>query len=214
MYVVGLTGGMGSGKSTVARFLEELGLSVIDADEVAREIVAAGEPALAEIALRFGDHLVRGDGSLDRAGLAAVVFTDDEDLASLNAITHPRIAGRIAERLEALAAADPAPALAVVDHPLLVENGLADRYDAVVVVLAPAEERVRRLADGRGIDPDDARARMAAQADDRERRAVATHVIVNDGDLRHLQTQVVEAHAALLQAAEATGESGSPADRR
>jgi dephospho-CoA kinase len=188
--VVGLTGGMGSGKSTVARLLADRGAHVIDADAVAREVVAPGEPALDEIAARFGGHLVRDDGSLDRAGLAALVFDDETARADLEAITHPRIAGRIEARLERFAAEAPPGSVAVVDHPLLVETGQADRFDALVVVLAPVDVRVERLAAGRGVDPEDARARMAVQADDDERRAVATHVIGNDGDLAALEREV------------------------
>lgn len=190
MIVVGLTGGMGSGKSTVARLLADRGAHVIDADAVAREVVAPGEPALDAIAARFGDHLVRDDGSLDRAGLAALVFDDAAALADLEAITHPRIAARIESRLERLAGEAPGGTVAVVDHPLLVETGQADRFDALVVVLAPVDLRVERLLAGRGVDPDDARARMAVQASDDERRAAATHVVTNDGDLAELEREV------------------------
>lgn len=185
MFLVGLTGGIGSGKSTVARRLAERGLTVIDADQVAREVVEPGEPALADIAARFGDHLVRADGSLDRQGLADVVFVDDEARRDLDRITHPRIAARIAERIAALDASwdRPGPPMAVVDHPLLIETGQVNRFDAVVVVLAPVEERVRRLVEQRGLGEADARARIAAQCTDDDRRAAATHVIDNAGDL-------------------------------
>lgn len=203
VFVVGLTGGMGSGKSTVARRLAELGAHVIDADAVAREVVAVGEPALAEIAACFGAHLLLDDGSLDRAGLAAVVFDDPEALAALNGITHPRIGERIEAHLERLRGELPADAVVVVDHPLLVETGQGDRFDALVVVLAPTELRVERLAAGRGIDPDDARARMAAQADDDQRRAAATHVVDNAGTLADLEARVDEIWGELRSVAAA-----------
>lgn len=190
MYVVGLTGGIGSGKSTVAARLAARGAHVIDADAVAREVVAPGEPALGAIAERFGHDLVGPDGALDRAGLAAIVFADDDALAALNAITHPAIARRIEVRLAELETSLPGDAVVVVDHPLLVETGQAHRFDALVVVLAPVDLRVARLETRRGIDPDDARARIAAQASDAERRAVADHVVDNDADLDALGERV------------------------
>lgn len=186
MYVVGLTGGMGSGKSTVARLLAELGAAVIDADEIAREVVEPGEPALDEIAQRFGHEVLRPDGALDRRALATVVFGDDEARADLEAITHPRIHTRIRERLEGHAHGR----VVVLDHPLLVETGQHRHVDAVVVVTAPLETRVERLAAGRDIAPEDARARIRAQSDDDARLAVADHVIDNSGDLRALEVQV------------------------
>lgn len=203
MYLVGLTGGIGSGKSTVARRLRELGCVVIDADEVAREVVAPGEPALDDLVERFGSSILRADGTLERSALARVAFADQEARADLDRITHPRIAARIAERVQELGSApDVGPdQLVVVDHPLLVETGQTDRFDAVVVVLADAELRVRRLIDGRGLDESDARARIRAQADDHERRAAASHVIDNDGDLTALRAQVDALHAALREAA-------------
>jgi len=200
MYLVGLTGGIGSGKSTVAKRLAASGVAVVDADQVAREVVAPGEPALVEIAERFGGHLVGADGRLDRAGLAAVVFVDDDARRDLDRIMHPRIAARIAERVAALETGwdRPGPPLAVVDHPLLVETGQARRFDAVVVVLAPEEQRIRRLVDQRGLDEGDARARLAVQCSDEDRRAAATHVVVNDADLPALLAQVDALHRRLL----------------
>lgn len=199
--VVGLTGGMGSGKSTVARMLVERGAHVIDADQVAREVVAPGEPALEELRRRFGDDVIGEDGTLDRAALAAVAFADEEQRQALNAITHPRIAERIVERVRSFSAPPGQPDLIVLDHPLLVETGQAAAMEAVVVVLAPVDVRVQRLAAGRGIDPDDARARIASQADDDQRRAVATHVIDNSGDLARLEAQVERVWADLVQRA-------------
>ena len=203
MYLVGLTGGIGSGKSTVARRLADHGLIVVDADQVAREVVAPGEPALADIAARFGEDLVRDDGGLDRPGLAAVVFVDDDARRDLDRIMHPRIAARIAERIATLEANwdRPGPPLAVVDHPLLIETGQATRFDAVVVVLAPEEIRVQRLVAYRGLDEADARARLAAQCSDDERRRVATHVIDNSGDLSALEAATDRLRADLLAAA-------------
>lgn len=191
MLVIGLTGGMGAGKSTVARLFAELGAHVIDADGIAREVVEPGEPALAAIAEEFGDDVLTEDGALDRAAMASIVFADRERLAALEAITHPAIRDRINERLVAHAAADDAARRVVVlDHPLLVETGLAAELEVVVVVTAPMDLRVERLAAGRDIDPDDARARMRNQAGDEEREDAATHVVRNDGDLDDLRDRV------------------------
>lgn len=198
MLVIGLTGGMGAGKSTVARLLAEHGAHVIDADAVAREVVAPGAPALAAIAEQFGDEVLTDDGALDRAAMAGIVFADEERLGALEAITHPAIRARIAELLrehEQAEAGEADERVVVLDHPLLVETGLADDLPVVVVVTAPEELRVQRLAAGRGIDPADARARMRSQASDEQRRAAATHVVRNDGDSDRLRRRV----AALWQ---------------
>lgn len=190
MYLVGVTGGIGSGKSTVAKAMHDRGWAVVDADEVAREIVASGQPALAALAERFGDQILQADGTLDRPGLARLAFADDRSRAALDRITHPHIAARIAGRLAELAADHdgPDPLIAVVDHPLLIETGQAGRFDAVVVVLAQEEVRVDRLVTQRGLDEDDARARIRAQTDDATRRRHATHVLVNDGTRDELLT--------------------------
>lgn len=200
MYLVAVTGGIGSGKSTVTARFAERGCPVIDADRVAREVVEPGEPALAELAERFGDEVIRSDGSLDRAALAAVVFVDGDARADLERITHPRVAARMAERIAELnAEPDARPhRVVVVDHPLLVETAQWGRFDAVVVVLAPESVRLQRLADERGMDPEDVRARIAVQASDAERRAVATHVVDNSGDLASLLAQADRIHADLL----------------
>ena len=193
MKVLGLTGGMGAGKSTVARFLAAHGAHVVDADQVAREVVEPGTPPLDAIAAEFGDEVLTGEGTLDRAAMAGIVFSDQERLQALEAITHPAIRERITELLlEHLAAeeSEPTQRVVVLDHPLLIESGLADDLPVVVVVTAPIELRVQRLAQGRGIDPDDARARMQAQADDDARLAVATHVVRNDGDEDDLRDRV------------------------
>ncbi|MBY8848265.1 dephospho-CoA kinase [Saccharothrix longispora] len=175
MLRVGLSGGIGSGKSTVAGRLAEHGAVVIDADRLAREVVEPGTDGLREIVEAFGEDVVR-DGALDRAALAARVFSDDAARATLNGITHPRIAARTAE----LIAAAPEDAIVVHDVPLLVENGMAPLYHLVLIVHAGVEERVVRLR-GRGMPEEDARRRIAAQADDERRRAVADVWLDNSG---------------------------------
>ncbi len=200
MYLVAVTGGIGSGKSTVSARLAHHGAEVIDLDEVAREIVQPGEPALEEIAARFGQDVVQADGTLDRAELARRAFVDDDSRRDLDRITHPRVASRIAERLTVLAAeahADPARII-VVDHPLLIETGQAGRFDAVVAVLADETLRIERLVERRGLDAEDVRARMRQQVDDEARRAAADHVVTNEGDLDTLNAEVdrLQAHLA------------------
>jgi dephospho-CoA kinase len=182
---VGLTGGVGSGKSTVSALLAERGAVVIDADAIAREVVEPGTPGLAAVVERFGPEILAPDGSLDRRKLASVVFADERARADLNAIVHPLVGART---VELMAAAAP-EAVIVYDVPLLVENGMAAGFDVVVVVLAAEETRVARLA-GRGMHEDDARARIKAQATDDERRAVADVVIDNDGTFDELRAQV------------------------
>ncbi len=193
MRLVGLTGGIGSGKSTVARLLAEHGAIVVDTDQVAREVVEPGEPALDAIAERFGPGVIDDEGGLDRPAMAAIVFGDDAARRDLEGITHPRIGERVAERIAQARAdeeADGRERLVVVDHPLLVESGAAAGYETVIVVEAPLEVRVQRLVEARGMDEADARARMKAQADDATRRAAATHVVDNSGDLDALEAQV------------------------
>lgn len=182
---IGLTGGIGSGKSTAAACFAELGATVIDADALAREALAPGTPGLAAVIDRFGDELLHADGSLDRPRLGELVFADGAALADLNAIVHPLVARRTAELTDA---AGPG-ATVVYDVPLLVENDLAAGFDAVVVVLAPLPLRLERLA-GRGMDERTARSRIAAQADDEQRRAVATEVLDNSGSVASLRAQV------------------------
>ncbi len=186
--MVGLTGGIGSGKSTVARLLADRGAFVVDADEVAREVVAPGTPGLARVVAEFGPGVVAADGSLDRAALARTAFSNENQRARLNAILHPLIARRTAE----LMASAPSNAARVHDVPLLAELGLADQYDLVIVVDAPDEVRLARLRD-RGIGEDDARARMAAQSSRDQRRAIADIVIDNSGNLEYLAGQVERA---------------------
>jgi dephospho-CoA kinase len=207
VFLVGLTGGIGSGKSTAAARFAELGVPVIDADAVARQIVEPGEPTLEALAGRFGEAILRSDGSLDRQALADIVFRDPTARADLDRLTHPRIAGRIATRIAELTASWDAagPPMAVVDHPLLIETGQAGRFDAVVVVLVSEEERVRRLVELRGLGEADARARIAVQTDDDTRRRVATHVLTNDGAVEDLRRQVDRLYAELVRAASVAG---------
>ncbi len=176
MLRVGLSGGIGSGKSTVARRLAEHGAVVIDADQLAREVVAPGTPGLAEIAEAFGPGVLDGQGALDRAALAAKVFSDDEARATLNGITHPRIGARTAE----LIGQAPDDAVVVHDVPLLVENGMAPMYHLVLIVDAAPDLRIARLK-SRGLTEQDARNRMAKQADEARRREVADVWLDNSG---------------------------------
>ena len=187
MLRVGLTGGAGAGKSTVAARLRELGAVVIDADALAREVLEPGSDGLRQVIAAFGEQVLRPDASLDRAALAAVVFADPERRRELEAITHPRIAARTSELL----AAAPDGAVVVHDVPLLVEKALAPAYDLVVVVDAPVERRVERLV-GRGLTEADARARIAAQATRAEREAVADVWLENDGSVADLVAAVDE----------------------
>jgi dephospho-CoA kinase len=196
---IAVTGGIGSGKSSVSACLAALGAVVIDADLIAREVVEPGTPGLAAVVAEFGTTVLRPDGALDRAALAGVVFTDPERRAALEAIVHPLVGARSAELL----AAAPPDAMVVYDVPLLAESaggalGRTGEFDAVVVVEAPLETRVRRLV-ARGLTADDARARIAAQASDEQRRSIADHVLVNDGDLDDL-TSAVDALWANLTA--------------
>jgi len=184
MLRVGLTGGIGSGKSTVARALARRGAVVIDADAIAREVVEPGQPGLAAVVERFGAGVLDGDGRLDRPKLAALVFEDASARADLNAIVHPRVAAETARRIGAA----PSDAVVVIDVPLLVEAARSG-YDLVVIVEAPETVRLERLV-GRGMNPDDARKRMAAQATDAERRRVADVILDNSGSEDDLERQI------------------------
>ncbi|RZU31435.1 dephospho-CoA kinase [Blastococcus saxobsidens] len=187
MLRIGLTGGIGSGKSTVSALLAERGAVVVDADRIAREVLEPGTPGLAAVVTEFGPDVVAPDGSLDRAALAAVVFSDDAARRRLDAIVHPLVRRRTAE----LVAAAPPDAVVVNDVPLLVETGQAGSYDLVLVVEADAQTRVARLV-GRGLAEVDARARIAAQATDEQRRAAADVVLDNSGTPQRLAEQVEE----------------------
>lgn len=185
---IAVTGGIGSGKSAVTARLAARGAVVVDADQIAREAVEPGTPGLAAVVEEFGAAVLRPDGSLDRAALAAIVFADAERRAALEAIVHPLVGRRSQELLDAA----PPGAVVVYDVPLLAETaalGRADDFDAVVVVVAPLETRVERLV-ARGLTEADARARIAAQASDEQRLALADHVIDNGGGLAELGAAV------------------------
>ncbi|WP_434744047.1 dephospho-CoA kinase [Micromonospora sp. SH-82] len=186
MLRVGLTGGIGSGKSAVARRLRESGAVVIDADQVAREVVAPGTPGLAEVVAAFSDRVLTPQGALDRAALGALVFADEQGRRRLEAITHPRVRSRTVE----LMAATPPDAVVVNDVPLLVEVGLAPTYHLVVVVQTAVPIRLARLSQDRGMDRSEAERRIAAQTDDDRRRAAADVLVTNDGTLDELHAQV------------------------
>ena len=185
MLRIGLTGGIGSGKSTVSRLLGEHGAVVVDADVIAREVVAPGTPGLAAIVEAFGPTVLAADGSLDRPGLAAVVFADPQARRRLDGIVHPLVRARAGE----LEAAAPADAVVVHDVPLLAETGQGSSYDLVVVVEADPAVRVARLVQ-RGLTADDARARIAVQATDEQRRVIADVVLDNSGTPEQLAEQV------------------------
>ncbi|MER5336325.1 dephospho-CoA kinase [Micromonospora sp. NPDC002717] len=186
MLMVGLTGGIGSGKSAVASRLADRGAVVIDADQVAREVVTPGTEGLAEIVAAFSDRVLDAGGALDRAALGAVVFADEAARRRLEGIIHPRVRARTAE----LAAAAGSDAIVVNDVPLLVEVGLAPTYHLVVVVQTAVATRLARLARDRGMDRAEAERRIAAQADDARRRAAADVVLTNDGSLADLHAAV------------------------
>ncbi|KOU36736.1 dephospho-CoA kinase [Streptomyces sp. WM6378] len=199
MLKVGLTGGIGAGKSEVSRLLVSYGAVLIDADRIAREVVEPGTPGLAAVVEAFGPGILSADGTLDRPKLGGIVFSDPEKLATLNKIVHPLVGARSAE-LESTAGPD---SVVVHDVPLLAENGLAALYDLVVVIDATPETQLDRLVRLRGMTPDEARARMAAQADRAQRLAVADLVIDNDGPLEALEPQVRKVWEELVERAAA-----------
>jgi dephospho-CoA kinase len=188
--LVGLTGGIGAGKSTVSALLAERGAVIVDADQVARDLQRPGSPVVVRMAERFGAQILRDDGSLDRAAVASIVFGDSPEaqqaLADLNAITHPAIQDEIRRRIEAEVDTDH---VVVLDHPLLGEHP-RDDLAATIVVDVPVELAVRRLVDTRGMDEKDARNRIASQISRERRLERATHVLDNGGDLDHLRHQV------------------------
>ncbi|MGW2634103.1 dephospho-CoA kinase [Streptomyces chattanoogensis] len=188
MVKVGLTGGIGAGKSEVSRLLASYGAVIVDADKIAREVVEPGTPGLAAVVEEFGEDVLTPDGTLDRPKLGGIVFADPAKLRALNAIVHPLVGARSAE-LEASAGPD---AVVVHDVPLLTENGLAPLYDRVVVIDATPETRLDRLVRLRGMAEGEAKSRMAAQATREQRLAVADFVIDNDGPLEALEPQVRE----------------------
>jgi dephospho-CoA kinase len=201
MLFVGLTGGIGSGKSSVAARLRELGAIVIDSDRLAREAVEPGTEGHAEVVARFGAGVLAADGSIDRAALAAKIFGDPEARKALESIIHPRVRARTAE----LAMAAPPGSVVVNDVPLLVEAGLATAYQLVIVVLAGEDVRVARLVADREMSEAEARARIAAQATDEQRRAVADVLVVNEGTLDELRAEVDRAWRQRIQPAAQAG---------
>ncbi|GAB1646106.1 dephospho-CoA kinase [Krasilnikovia sp. MM14-A1259] len=211
MLMVGLTGGIGAGKSAVAQRLVARGAMLIDADRLAREVVAAGTDGLAEVVEAFGPAVVGADGELDRPALGARVFGDEAARRRLESIIHPRVRARTAE----LAARAPSDAIVVNDVPLLVETGLAPSFHLVVVVEADPQTRISRLVEHRGMTPEDAAARIAAQADDDRRRAAADIVVANDAGLAELEARVDALWRDRLRPYEENLRAGSaaPADR-
>lgn len=205
MLNVGLTGGIGAGKSEVSRLLAGYGAVVVDADRIAREVVEPGTPGLDAVVAAFGDAVLTAEGTLDRPRLGSIVFADPAKLQTLNAIVHPLVGTRSAE-LQAAAGAD---AIVVHDVPLLAENGLAPLYDLVVVVDAAPETQLTRLVALRGMAEEEARARMAAQATREQRLAVATLVIDNDGPLEALEPQVRKVWEELAARAAERSNSGA-----
>ena len=196
MPLVALTGGIASGKSTIARRLAVHGAVVVDADQLVREVQAPGSPVLAAIAAAFGDGMLRPDGSLDRAALGARVFGDDDAIARLNAIVHPAVREESARRFAAAFAADPA-AVVVYDVPLLVEARVDDPWELIVVAHAPAEVRLRRLVELRGMSAADAEARLASQVPDEARLRIADVVVDTAGTIDDTNRQVDELWAEL-----------------
>ncbi len=187
--LIGLTGGIGAGKSTVAQLFEERGVPIVDADAIARDVVKPGEPALAELVEHFGDSILGAAGELNRGKLAEVAFADAESHEALNAIMHPAISAETAKRIDALRGDH---SVIVHDVPLLVEAGLAGNYDLTVLVDTPAQIRLQRLTELRGMDPEDAKKRIAAQATDEQRRAACDVALDNSGDIEHLRAQFEE----------------------
>lgn len=188
MKLVALSGGIASGKSTIARRLSELGAVHIDADALAREAVAPGSPGLQAIRERFGDSVIAADGSLDRPALGQLVFSDPDRLAALNGIVHPEVRRLAQERLDEIERADPR-AVVIYDVPLLVEAGVDLPWDLVVIAEAPAEVRRQRMVELRGMSPEEAERRIANQASDEERRAVADVVVDTGGSIERTLEQ-------------------------
>ncbi|MEU2889762.1 dephospho-CoA kinase [Streptomyces albidoflavus] len=193
MLIVGLTGGIGAGKSEVSRLLVEHGAHLVDADRIAREVVEPGTPGLAAVVEAFGESVLAADGSLDRPRLGEIVFADPERRAVLNGIVHPLVGARSAE----LQSQAPQDGVVVHDVPLLTENGLAELYDLVIVVDVEPATQVERLMRSRGMSEEEAGARMAAQAGREERLAVADIVIDNEVSLDALRGRVAEVWAEL-----------------
>lgn len=187
-----LTGGIGSGKSTVAQLFAQRGATVIDADAISRSLMEPGQQVLADVVATFGDHLLDDSGRLERQALANMVFNDETARERLNAIVHPAVRAESQRQREAALAADAEHAVIIQDIPLLVETGQADQFDGVIVVETDHAVRLHRLVETRGMDTADANARMAAQATDAQRRAVADWIIENSGSLADTEAQVAK----------------------
>ncbi len=196
MRVIGLTGGIASGKSTAARTLAELGARVVDADEVAREIVAPGQPALAEIVRTFGREMLLSDGTLDRKRLGALIFADADKRRALNAITHPRIAMETQARLGRLR--EEGVPVAIYEAALLVENRVHEALDGLIVVVCDEATQLERLIARDGYSEADARARIAAQAPVAEKRKAATWVVDTSGPLADTKKQLARVWEEIL----------------
>jgi dephospho-CoA kinase len=200
MLLVGLTGGIGSGKSTVAELLSERGAVVIDADDLSRGAVALGTDAFERVVETFGREILGADGDIDRAKLADVVFTDPERLRELEAIVHPEVARLFAEAVEPYRDTD---RVVVYTVPLLAERGLSDGFDVVVVIVADVDRRIERLMRDRGMTANEVRVRVAAQLSDEERAQVADMMLDNDGEPGRLVPQVNRLWTELIKRAEA-----------
>ena len=191
MKIIGLTGGIGSGKSTVARSLQKHGFPIVDADLIAREIVEPGQPALAELAKEFGEDILNADGSLDRGLLASRAFTNKDTTQRLNDITHPRINQRTQELFDE--ARENGAEAVIYDMPLLIDKGLHKDMDATIVVHAAEHVRLERLTTKRGLDVDDVRRRINAQIDDETRKQHADILLDNNGTEEDLTKQIAQA---------------------
>ncbi|MEX2619869.1 MAG: dephospho-CoA kinase [Egibacteraceae bacterium] len=204
MFLVGLTGGIASGKSEVGERFVMAGAELVDADEIAREVTLPGEEPYRKVVEHFGTEILDEDGFIDRAALGGIIFADPGRRAVLNELTHPPVVARIADYLELLTAFD---GLVVLDVPLLVEAGMEDGFEAIVVVACDPETQVRRLVERRGATEAAARARLAAQAPLDDKIAVATHVIWNDGTLVELYEQADTVAAELAARAREKAEA-------
>ncbi|HEX2266572.1 MAG TPA: dephospho-CoA kinase [Actinomycetota bacterium] len=202
MLLVGLTGGMGAGKSTVARMLESRGAVVIDADVLARQALLPGTPGYTKVTELFGPDIIGPDGDIDRAALAKRVFSNDEARVALESITHPEVFRLLSESLEDYQDTD---RIVVFDAPLIVEAGFQDACDAIVVVISPEEAQLARVMEERGMTEDAARARLRAQAPTAEKERVADFVIRNDGTIEELENAVDALWNELSEAARAKG---------
>lgn len=192
-----LTGGIGSGKSTVATYFADRGATIIDADAISRSLMEPGQQVLTDVVAAFGKHLLDETGRLDRQALADIVFNDDEARQRLNSIVHPAVRAESVRQRDEAMAADPQHAVIIQDIPLLVETGQAHKYDGVIVVDTDHDTRLQRLVESRGMNTDDANARIAAQATDAQRREVADWIIDNSGTRAASEAQVAAVWAQL-----------------